>query len=143
MEICGDSFNDFLNRVKDFHGSTAPGIILGGIMIDHGLKNLPDCEFFDCICETSTCLPDAVQILTPCTAGNGWMHILDHGKFAITFFEKDHGKGTRVYIDTEKLKDWGEVYAWFFKEKSKQEQNLELLLRQIREGVRNFFPLRK
>jgi len=31
----------------------------------------------DAIVETLRCLPDAVQLFTPCSLGNGWMRVLD------------------------------------------------------------------
>ena len=35
------SFEDFVNRVREFHGFPAPGVVLGGIMVDLALKHLP------------------------------------------------------------------------------------------------------
>ena len=55
--------------------------------MDTALKNLPKGEFFDAICETAVCLPDAVQLLTPCTIGNGCMKIFDTGRVAVTLYE--------------------------------------------------------
>jgi hypothetical protein len=37
--------------------------------------------------------PDAVQILTPCTVGNGWMRILNLGRYAVTLNDKFTGEG--------------------------------------------------
>jgi formylmethanofuran dehydrogenase subunit E len=98
------------------------------------LKKLPECEFFDAICETEICLPDAVQLLTPCTIGNGWLRVLDFGRFAVTLYEKTSGEGVRVYLDMEKLKAWDEVNSWYWKLKKKREQNYQLLLSQIKEA---------
>lgn len=131
MDICAYSFEEYLNMVKSFHGSLAPGLVIGGFMVDLAMKNLPEGEFFDAICETPVCLPDAVQILTPCTTGNGWLSVLNFGKFAVTLYEKYSGKGVRVYLDAEKLNNWPEVRDWYFKKKKKSEQNKELLMAQI------------
>jgi len=98
------------------------------------MKNLPEGEFFDAICETQVCLPDAVQLLTPCTIGNGWLKVFDFGKFAIAMYDKSSGNGVRVYLDMEKLKNWSEVNSWFLKLKPKKEQDSELLLNQIRDA---------
>ncbi len=46
-------------------------------MVDLALKNLPKGEFFDALCETPACLPDAVQLLTPCTVSNGWLKVVN------------------------------------------------------------------
>jgi formylmethanofuran dehydrogenase subunit E len=134
MKIGSYSFDEYVHLVKSFHGSLAPGLVIGGFIVDLALKNLPDGEFFDAICETAVCLPDAVQLLTPCTIGNGWLKIFDTGRFAVTLYEKESGKGVRVYLDTEKLRAWPEFNAWYFKLKPKKEQNFELLMAQIKEA---------
>ena len=77
MNICTYSYEEYLHLVKSFHGNLAPGLIIGGFIVDLAMKNLPEGEFFDAVCETPVCLPDAVQILTPCTIGNGWLSIVN------------------------------------------------------------------
>ena len=134
MNICNYSYEEYLHQVKSFHGNLAPGLIIGGFMVDLAMKNLPEGEFFDAICETPVCLPDALQILTPCTFGNGWLSVAPFGKFAVTLYEKYNGKGIRVYLDMEKLKAWPEIHDWYLKKKKKHEQNPELLLTQIKEA---------
>ncbi|MBP7766879.1 MAG: formylmethanofuran dehydrogenase subunit E family protein [Deltaproteobacteria bacterium] len=134
MNICTYSYEEYLHLVKSFHGNLAPGLIIGGFMVDLAMKHLPEGEFFDAVCETPVCLPDAVQILTPCTIGNGWLSIVPFGKFAVTLYEKYSGRGVRVYLDMEKLKAWPEIYDWYLKKKKKSEQNADLLLAQIKEA---------
>jgi formylmethanofuran dehydrogenase subunit E len=134
MNIVTYSYEEYVQLVKSFHGNPAPGLIIGGFIVDLALKNLPEGEFFDALCETPICLPDAVQLLTPCTIGNGWLKIIDFGRFAVTLYEKKNGQGVRVYLDTAKLTAWPEVYSWYFKLKPKKEQNLELLMDQIKEA---------
>ena len=92
-------------------------------MVDLAMKGLPDDILFDAITETQTCLPDAVQLLTPCTIGNGWLKIIDYGRYALCLYDKYQGNGIRVYIDTEKLEQWPEIKDWFFKLKPKKEQD--------------------
>ncbi|HCO12356.1 MAG TPA: trehalose-binding protein, partial [Desulfonauticus sp.] len=89
--------------VRKFHGSPAPGILLGGVMLEVGKKLLPPKTIFDVICETPKCLPDAVQLLTLCTIGNGWLKIFNLGRYALTLYDKYEGTGVRVYVDSEKL----------------------------------------
>lgn len=135
MEKIGSySYEEYVHLVKSFHGSLAPGLVIGGFIVDTALQNLPQGEFFDAICETSTCLPDAVQLLTPCTIGNGWMKIFDSGRFAVTLYEKRSGEGVRVYLDIRKLDPWPEFKSWYFKLKPKSEQNFDQLMAQIREA---------
>jgi formylmethanofuran dehydrogenase subunit E len=134
VNICTYSYEEYLQLVKSFHGSPAPGLIIGGFMVDLAMKHLPEGEFFDALCETPVCLPDAVQILTPCTIGNGWLTVLDFGRFAVTLYEKFSGQGVRTFLDAKKLDAWPEVRDWYLKRKKKQEQDFELLMAQIREA---------
>lgn len=134
MNICTYSYEEYLHLVKSFHGTIAPGLLIGGFMVDLAIKNLPDGELFDAVCETSVCLPDAVQILTPCTIGNGWLSIVPFGKFAVTLYEKYNGKGVRVVLDTKKLESWPEVHDWYLNKKKKHDQDSELLMVQIKEA---------
>lgn len=134
MNICTYSYEEYLHLVKSFHGNLAPGLIVGGFIVDLAMKHLPEGEFFDAVCETPVCLPDAVQILTPCTIGNGWLSIIPFGKFAVTLYEKYTGRGVRVYLDTEKLNAWPEIRDWYFKKKEKSEQDKEMLLAQIKKA---------
>lgn len=143
MNIGTYSYEEYLHLVESFHGSLAPGLIIGGFMVDLALKHLPDGEFFDAVCETPACLPDAVQILTPCTIGNGWLTVLNFGRFAVTLFEKYGGEGVRVYLDTKKLEAWPEVRDWYFKRKKKQDQNAERLMAQIKEAGQRLLSLQR
>ena len=143
MNIGNYPYEEYVKMVKSFHGSLAPGLLIGGFLVDLALKNLPEGEFYDAICETPVCLPDAIQLLTPCTIGNGWLTILDFGRYAITLYEKKTGEGIRVYLDTDKLKNYPEVNAWFLKLKTKKEQNLQLLLDQIQEAGHNLFSMKR
>ncbi|MGD0822603.1 MAG: formylmethanofuran dehydrogenase subunit E family protein [Desulfomonilia bacterium] len=128
MNIGPYGFDEFMEKVKAFHGSIAPGIVAGGIMVDIAKANLPDGEFFDVICESQHCLPDAVQLLTQCTIGNRWLKIVDTSRYALTFYNKYTGEGIRVYLDAKKLKDWPAIKAWFLKEKPKKDQDQQQVL---------------
>jgi len=134
MMIGPYSFEEYLRKVESFHGSIAPGMIAGGIMVDLALRHLPEGEFFDVLCETAHCLPDAVQLLTPCTIGNGWLKIVNLTRFACTVYNKYNGEGTRAFLDSEKITKWEEISCWFFAEKPKSEQNLDRLMQEFRKG---------
>ena len=131
ITICGRTYDAYIEMIKAFHGHVAPGVVLGGFMVDLAYRNLPQGEYFDAISETRSCLPDAIQLLTPCTVGNGWLRIIDLGRFAMSLFEKYTGNGVRVYVDSQKLDDWPELSAFFFKLKPKKEQDSEALIREI------------
>jgi formylmethanofuran dehydrogenase subunit E len=81
MNIGNYTLEEFLERIRSFHGSTAPGVIIGGIMVDTLKKNLPPGEFFDVICESAHCLPmpsgtDAMH------HRNGWLRTHRYRSFA-------------------------------------------------------------
>jgi formylmethanofuran dehydrogenase subunit E len=134
MKIRKYTFEEFVNRVKAFHGYTAPGVILGGFMVDLAYCFLPEGELLDAISETPKCLPDAIQLLTPCTVGNGWLTVVNVGRFALTFYNKESGEGVRVFVDRDKLDPWPELKIWFFKLKTKKEQDSDLLSKEIKEA---------
>jgi formylmethanofuran dehydrogenase subunit E len=132
--ICAHTVDDYLERVRAFHGHVAPGMLLGGVMVDLALRHLPPGELYDALCETPKCLPDAIQLLTPCTVGNGWLQVVNLGRFALTLYEKREGRGVRVFVDPPKLEPWLEVKAWFLKLRPKAEQDLPRCLLQIQEA---------
>lgn len=134
MKIGPYTHDEFLEAAREFHGFPAPGLIIGGSMVDLARGQLPAGVLFDAICETAHCLPDAVQMLTPCTVGNGWLKILNFGIFALALFDKRTGTGVRVQLDADKLGPFGEIATWFLKLKPKKEQDTELLQAQIREA---------
>jgi len=135
------SFDEYIHLVKSFHGHAAPGMIIGGIMVDTALKNTPAGEFFDALCETESCLPDAVQLLTPCTVGNGWLRIANVGRYAVTLYEKSGGEGVRVYLDSSKLDEWPAIKEWFFKLAPKKSQDSKTLFEQIRNAGTNLYSM--
>jgi formylmethanofuran dehydrogenase subunit E len=103
MNIGTYSFEEYMDRVQAFHGSIAPGMLAGGIMVTIAREHLPKGEIFDVICESGHCLPDAVQLLTPCTIGNGWLKIVNTSRYALILYNKYTGTGIRVYLDADKL----------------------------------------
>ncbi|MCU0573269.1 MAG: FmdE family protein [Syntrophobacteraceae bacterium] len=135
------SFDEYLDLVKSFHGYAAPGLIMGGFMVDLALGRLPEGTLFDAVSETTQCLPDAIQILTPCTVGNGWLKVFNLGRFALTLHEKYEGEGVRVYLDPGQLDAWSEIKTWLFKLKPKREQDSELLRSQLREAGRSLYSV--
>jgi len=87
---------------------------------------------YDAISETAWCLPDAVQMLTPCTVGNGWLRIMNLGIYAVTLYDKETCRGFRVAVDTHKLAEWPEMQTWLMKSKPKREQDSVRLREEIR-----------
>lgn len=132
VRIGNRSFDEFLLLVKEFHGSAAPGLILGGFMVEEAKRRLPENTIFDAVSETTHCLPDAVQLLTPCTIGNGWLRIINLGRYALTLFDKYEGAGVRVFLDPAKVDVWPHLKTWYLKLKPKKEQDSAALFAEIK-----------
>ncbi len=124
--------DEFMEQARLFHGYPAPGLIIAGYMVEMARKALPEGVLFDAISETGQCLPDAVQLLTPCTVGNGWLRIHNFGLYALSLFNKHTGEGVRVHLDVDKLGPYSEIKSWFLKEKPKAEQDTEKLQAEIK-----------
>jgi formylmethanofuran dehydrogenase subunit E len=131
-DILSYTFQEYAAMVEKFHGYSAPGVIIGGFMVDLAYRSLSGKALYNVICETAKCLPDAVQLLTPCSIGNRWLKIINVGRYALTFYDKHNGPGVRVYIDTRKMEQWSGIRDWYLKLKPKHAQDEELLLSQIR-----------
>lgn len=110
-------------------------------MVDMARDHIPEGVLFDAICETHSCLPDAIQLLTPCTAGNGWLRVVNLGRYAVALYDKHEGNGVRVYLDPQKLEDWGEIRAWYLKLKAKKEQDAGRLQEEIQRAGRGICTL--
>jgi formylmethanofuran dehydrogenase subunit E len=102
-------------------------------MVNKAIQHFPAGVLYEALCETSKCLPDAVQLLTPCTIGNGWLRIISLAVL-LCLFNKDTESGVRVFPDPIKLDTWLELKAWYMKLKTKREQDLNLLISQIKQA---------
>ncbi len=143
MKIGTYSFEEYLDRVQAFHGSIAPGMLAGGIMVTIARERLPEGEIFDVISESGHCLPDAVQILTPCTIGNGWLRIVNTSRYALILYNKYTGSGVRVYLDAQKLAGFPAVRGWFLRELPKPEQDLDAIVQEFRRAGPVIFGVQK
>ncbi|MBQ7456003.1 MAG: trehalose-binding protein [Desulfovibrio sp.] len=134
MHIDTYTFDEFRTLAEQFHGYAAPGLLIGAYMVAKAKQALPQGTLFEAIVETDKCLPDAVQLLTLCSTGNRRMKVFSLGRYALALFDKYTGKGVRASLDCTAMRKWPEIAAWFFKEKPKQEQDTQLLERQIEEA---------
>ncbi len=135
--VCGKSFDDFLTTIQRFHGWPAPGVVIGGYMVDLAKEHIGPFVEADAIVETIHCLPDAVQLFTPCTYGNGWMKVVDWDKFALTLYNKKTLEGIRVWLDIEKGRRFPDIYNWYMRLAPKKDLPLDLLLKSIEKAGRN------
>lgn len=123
VDICGYGRQAYLDLITSFHGYPAPGLITAGFMVGMARRALPEGTLFDALSETGSCLPDAVQLLTPCTIGNGWLSVTDVGRYALSLYDKYTGIGVRVHLDLDKLGPYPRIREWLLKEKPKKEQD--------------------
>jgi formylmethanofuran dehydrogenase subunit E len=125
------TYEQYCDKITEVHGKLAPGMLIAGFMVGLAYRNLPPNTLFEVICETAACLPDAVQLLTPCSVGNQRIRIIDVGRFAMTFYDKYTKEGVRVFLDPAKLEQWPMIKEWFLKLKPKKQQDTERLLNEI------------
>ena len=106
----------YFDRGAEFHGWLSPGLVIGIYMVDWAKEILGPRELIDAVTETRACIPDAIQLMTHCTYGNGWMVTRDWGKMALTLFDKRERDGVRVFVDLEKIKRYPLIYQWYMNE---------------------------
>jgi len=126
--ICGMPLAECLEKIERFHGWKAPGLVLGTFLVDRARSLVDEGVEFDVIVESRHCLPDAVQLFTPCTIGNGWMKILDWDKFALSFYDRRSRRGWRVWLDLHKARAYPDLHRWFMRTVPKKQLPLDVLL---------------
>jgi formylmethanofuran dehydrogenase subunit E len=132
MNIGRYTFDEYVVMAAAVHGNPAPGLLIGGFMVELAKGALPEGTIFDAVVETPKCLPDAVQLLTLSSYGNGWMKSVNLGRYALALYDKYTGEGVRVWIDPAKLSMWPEIKAWYLKLKPKREQDRDRLFDEIK-----------
>lgn len=98
-------FKSLVDKVYALHVKIAPAIPIAVAMVNLARKKLGDVKLkVVAISETRACLPDAIQVMTGCTIGNGYLKIYDDiGRYALTLFDRADGRGIRVYVDLKKI----------------------------------------
>jgi len=134
--VCGRPVERVLEEITNFHGFPAPGVVIGAVMVDWAKEHIGPGVEADAIVETLRCLPDAVQLFTPCTLGNGWMRVLDWDRFALTLYDRATRRGGRVWLDAAKTAAHPAIHDWFLKRVAKDALPLETLLGSILEARR-------
>lgn len=132
MNVGAYTFDEYKQLAENFHGYAAPGLLLGGYMVELAKEHLPEDTLFEALVETKKCLPDAVQLLTPCSAGNNWMQVVNLGRYAVSLYDKYTGKGVRVSLASKELQKYPEIAGWLLKTKTKAEQDSARLEDEIR-----------
>ena len=120
--ICGVSLKEYCIRMEEFHGARSPGLLFGGIMLDLALRELGETPYLNVVTETVVCLPDAVQLLTPCTLGNGFLQVFDWGKFALTVYDRMNLHGVRAWLEPEEIDRYPLIHGWFVRSSEAREK---------------------
>jgi formylmethanofuran dehydrogenase subunit E len=131
ITVFGRPVQEALDRIENFHGWKAPGVVLGLFMVELAKEAIGAGVEADAIVETRHCLPDAVQIFTPCTIGNGWLKVLDWDKYALSLYDRREFSGVRVWLDLEKALRHPEIHGWYMRTIPKKDLPLEKLLHKI------------
>lgn len=134
MNIGPHTFEEFKDMAAAFHGYPAPGLLIGGYMVEMAKAALPKSILFEAVVESRKCLPDAVQLLTPCSTGNNWMKVINLGRYAVSLYDKYTGEGVRVSVDLDKLEAWPQIKGWFLKLVPKKEQDTPRLFQEIEDA---------
>lgn len=134
MNIDAYTFEEYRQLAENFHSYAAPGLLLGGYMVALAKSHIPEGTLYEALVETRKCLPDAVQLLTPCSTGNNWMKVVNLGRYAVSLYDKHTGEGVRVSLSSKALREYPEILAWFLKTKTKAEQDSRQLEKEIREA---------
>jgi len=111
--ICGIDFDQFVLDMEAFHGGRAPGIVVGGLMIEAAIMEVAETPDLTVVVETYNCLPDAAQVLTHCTTGNGGLIVYDWGKFALSALDKKTRAGVRTHLVMEAVAARPLIDHWF------------------------------
>lgn len=131
QNLAGMDLDEFLRRAEELHGHISPGVVAGGFMVDKALESYQPGEFLNAVVETVVCLPDAVQILTQCTLGNGFMQVLDWGKFAITLYDRVQLNGVRAWLDPEAVRTNDIVASWYLRSENNGKVDKEVVIREL------------
>ena len=84
-------------------------------MVDLAKEVLGPRNLIDAVVETKACLPDAIQLMTPCSYGNGWMRVKDWGKVALTLYDKYELDGVRICVNLEEIKKYPLIEQWLMR----------------------------
>lgn len=137
--------DEFLRRAEEFHGHVSPGVVLGGCMAQAAWEALGDTPYLNAVVETVVCLPDAVMLLTGCTLGNGFLKVLDWGKFALTLYDRVSLEGRRAWVDPAAVAGHPLVDGWFIRRPGAPQVDKERVVAQLLEvgpGLVRVTPVR-
>lgn len=129
--VCDIPLDEFLIMAEEFHGHVSPGVVTGAFLVDAAQRELGHSLYLNAVTETVVCLPDAVQLLTPCTMGNGFLQVLDWGKFAVTLYDRESLDGARAWVDLEAAAANPVVASWFVRKPGDQKMDKDPVVQEL------------
>lgn len=96
-----DMIHDLYKKAGELHGHYCPGLAIGvraAAIANERLGIEAKNKGLYCIAESSACYIDGIQHVFGTTVGNGCMKVLDRGKAAFNFYDRDNGKGLRLFF---------------------------------------------
>jgi len=130
-QVAGMDTEEFVSRAELLHGHISPGVVAGGFLVEAADAGLGPSELVNTVAETVVCLPDAVQILTPCSLGNGFLQVLDWGKFAVTMYDRGSLAGVRAWLDPAEVAKQEVVAGWFMRPQGGPKLDKEVVVREL------------
>jgi formylmethanofuran dehydrogenase subunit E len=130
------SRDEIIEEAMRFHGGRGPGVAAGVIMVEHALELLGPVHRLGLVVETALCLPDGAMIAARQRHRKCVTTILDHGKFAVTLFDGETGRGVRVWLDHKKTEKYDRLHRWFLRLGPRDEPRAERHARVIEEMKR-------
>ena len=126
-----------IERVVPFHGYLSTGVFVGIQIYDIARRTLgfSEGDRLFVTCETSSCLPDAFQVLGGCTIGNKGLRIENLGKMAATISRRaprgaERVNGKRTVLDPAKTASYPRLHSWQMKiDKVPHEEAISDLIR--------------
>jgi formylmethanofuran dehydrogenase subunit E len=131
-----------IERVVPFHGYLSTGVFVGIQIYNIARRALgfSQGERLFVTCETSSCMPDAFQVLGGCTIGNKGLRIENLGKMAATISRRAQRdaqtvNGIRIVLDPAKTATYPRLHSWYMNlDKVPHEEAISDLIR-AQEGV--------
>lgn len=110
-----NTFDEQLEKAKNFHGEICGGVLTGTKMAIYAIEKL-NLKFNEknpeliAIVEIDRCVYDAVQAITQGSTGTKSVKLIDYGKFAVTFYNKETDEAIRLTdVDASSSVNTGET----------------------------------
>lgn len=91
--------HELYKKAGELHGHYCSGLAIGvraAAIANDRLGIREKNKGLYCIAESGACYIDGIQYVFGTTAGNGCLKVLDRGKSAFNFYDRDNGKALRL-----------------------------------------------